>query len=94
MVVDVLRLWDSLFSDPHRFTFLQYFCVAMIVCVRTELFRGEYADNLKLLQRYPPTDLKILLQKAQDLQNPHYLAPPPPLPLSKPPVDESEYETY
>lgn len=28
---EVLRLWDSLFSDEERFSFLNYVCVAMQV---------------------------------------------------------------
>lgn len=28
---DVLRIWDSLFSDEHRFDFLIYICCAMIM---------------------------------------------------------------
>lgn len=28
---DVLRLWDSLFSDPNRFEFLLYVCCGMLV---------------------------------------------------------------
>eukprot|EP01133_Synstelium_polycarpum_P017255 gene17255-20564_t len=50
---DVLRLWDSLFSDPYRFDFLYYFCCAMLICVRNQLLESQFADNLKLLQSYP-----------------------------------------
>eukprot|EP00474_Spongospora_subterranea_P004129 CRZ04587.1 hypothetical protein [Spongospora subterranea] len=28
---DVLRLWDSLLSDPYRFDFLAYFCCSMLM---------------------------------------------------------------
>ncbi|GAM22537.1 hypothetical protein SAMD00019534_057120 [Acytostelium subglobosum LB1] len=50
---DVLRLWDSLFSDPNRFDFLYYFCCAMLICVRQQLLDSPFADNLKMLQHYP-----------------------------------------
>ena len=30
-IPDVLRLWDSLFADEHRFEFLLYFCCAMLM---------------------------------------------------------------
>lgn len=55
---DVMRLWDSLFSDPRRFDFLYYCCCAMLWHVRDELLAGGFADNLKLLQQYPP-DIEI-----------------------------------
>ncbi|EFA75392.1 TBC1 domain family member 13 [Heterostelium album PN500] len=50
---DVLRLWDSLFSDPNRFDFLYYFCCAMLICIRNQLLEAPFGDNLKLLQSYP-----------------------------------------
>ncbi|EGG23268.1 TBC1 domain family member 13 protein [Cavenderia fasciculata] len=50
---DVLRLWDSLFSDPNRFEFLYYFCCAMLICVRNQILESSFADSLKLLQSYP-----------------------------------------
>jgi len=47
---DILRLWDSLFSDPFRFDFLLYVCCAMLICLREELLDGSFAENLKMLQ--------------------------------------------
>lgn len=47
---DVIRLWDSLFSDPDRFHFLSCFCVAMVCTLRTDLLSNDFADNLKMLQ--------------------------------------------
>lgn len=50
---EVLRLWDSLFADERRFQFLNYVCVAMIKCMKQELLRGDFAENLSLLQVRP-----------------------------------------
>jgi len=66
---DVLRLWDTLFSDPKRFDFLIYVCCAMLLCVRDQLLKGDFADNLKLLQNYPPIDIYVILHKAEELRN-------------------------
>jgi len=66
---DVLRLWDSLFSDTKRFEFLIYVCCAMLLCVRDKLLKGDFADNLRLLQNYPPIDIHIILDKAEQLRN-------------------------
>eukprot|EP00743_Colponemidia_sp_Colp-15_P004322 GILK01004662.1.p1 GENE.GILK01004662.1~~GILK01004662.1.p1 ORF type:complete len:427 (-),score=50.89 GILK01004662.1:40-1275(-) len=66
---DIMRLWDSLLADPKRFEFLFYFCCAMIITVRGQLFEGDFADNMHLLQRYPPTDLRQLLETAIKLRN-------------------------
>lgn len=47
---DVMRLWDSLFSDEHRFDFLIHICCAMILLLREQLLEGDFASNVKLLQ--------------------------------------------
>mmetsp|Transcript_6766 Transcript_6766/g.11814 ORF Transcript_6766/g.11814 Transcript_6766/m.11814 type:complete len:319 (-) Transcript_6766:63-1019(-) len=53
---DLLRLWDSLFADPLLvFPFDEIFFNDIVFCkvVRNELFLGDFAHNLKLLQSYP-----------------------------------------
>eukprot|EP00771_Trimastix_marina_P002105 gnl/Trimastix_PCT/3219.p1 GENE.gnl/Trimastix_PCT/3219~~gnl/Trimastix_PCT/3219.p1 ORF type:complete len:488 (-),score=158.61 gnl/Trimastix_PCT/3219:38-1501(-) len=64
---DVLRIWDSLFSDAKRFNFLFYLCSTMIIHYREELLAGDFAHNIKLLQSMPPIDVAILLDEAADL---------------------------
>jgi len=70
---DVLRLWDSLFSDVNRFEFLVYFCCSMIISVRETLLGGDFSDNLKLLQDYPPSDFIKILELAKAMKNPDYV---------------------
>ncbi|KAL1501348.1 hypothetical protein ABEB36_006683 [Hypothenemus hampei] len=64
---DVLRIWDSLFSDEHRFDFLSYVCCAMIVILKNHLLDGDFSSNIKLLQNFPPMDVQIILSKAVEL---------------------------
>ncbi|KAF2075937.1 hypothetical protein CYY_002740 [Polysphondylium violaceum] len=67
---DVLRLWDSLFSDPNRFDFLYYFCCSMLICVRDQLLSFTFADSLKLLQSYPAhIDFHTIYATALSLKN-------------------------
>ncbi|XP_054920859.1 TBC1 domain family member 13 isoform X7 [Dermacentor andersoni] len=47
---DVLRIWDSLFADPQRFTFLIYICYAMLSKLRDKLMMGDFPSIIKLLQ--------------------------------------------
>ena len=50
---DVLRLWDTLLSDPRRFEFLTYFCVATVLSIRNELLQeDDFAFAVKALQRF------------------------------------------
>ncbi|XP_045463599.1 TBC1 domain family member 13 [Harmonia axyridis] len=64
---DVLRIWDSLFSDESRFDFLINVCCAMIIILRERLLQGDFPSNIKLLQSFPPMDVQIILSKAIDL---------------------------
>lgn len=64
---DVLRIWDSLFSDENRFDFLIDVCCAMIIILQNQLLKGDFPSNLKLLQNFPSMDVQIVLSKAIEL---------------------------
>eukprot|EP00466_Bigelowiella_natans_P007729 jgi/Bigna1/53082/estExt_Genewise1Plus.C_150107 len=64
---DTLRLWDSLFADEKRFEYLTYCCCSMLLIYRDKLLEGGFAEGLRLLQDYPPTDLHKILAKATSL---------------------------
>ncbi|CAL7949202.1 unnamed protein product [Xylocopa violacea] len=64
---DVMRIWDSLFADENRFSFLIHICCAMILLLRDQLLAGDFATNVKLLQNFPSTDIQIVLSKAAAL---------------------------
>ena len=70
---DAVRLWDGILGvggggDGAWAAALQRVCVAMLVAVRADLLAGDFAANLKLLQRYPPTvDVRDLLRLADRL---------------------------
>ncbi|KAK9818717.1 hypothetical protein WJX74_002076 [Apatococcus lobatus] len=68
---DVVRLWDTLLSDSAgRTKCLLQLCVAMLCNIRSELLQGDFSQNLKMLQRYPPVDVNAILYKAQQLTLP------------------------
>ncbi|GAB4814178.1 hypothetical protein N2152v2_001224 [Parachlorella kessleri] len=67
---DSLRLWDTLLSDKAgRTDCLLRLCCAMLLHVREELMQGDFAANMKLLQRYPPVDVLVILKKAEELKH-------------------------
>jgi len=65
---DVILIWDSLFSDANRFSFLFDVCCAMLIWLRPQLLSGDFSANLKLLQNFPSTDTRDLLTKAIQLR--------------------------
>uniref|UniRef100_A0A4W3IUM6 TBC1 domain family member 13 n=1 Tax=Callorhinchus milii TaxID=7868 RepID=A0A4W3IUM6_CALMI len=50
LLPDVLRIWDSLFSDVNRFDFLILVCCAMLILIRDQLLAGDFTINMRLLQ--------------------------------------------
>lgn len=64
---DVLRIWDSLFSDPDRFSFLIHICCAMIILLHDHILNGDFPANVKILQNFPPMDIQVVLNKAVEL---------------------------
>ncbi|XP_036341724.1 TBC1 domain family member 13-like isoform X2 [Rhagoletis pomonella] len=65
---DVVRIWDSVFADEHRFEFLIRICCAMILIQREVILQNDFASNVKLLQNYPPIDINVVLSHAVSLQ--------------------------
>jgi hypothetical protein len=64
---DVLMLWDTMFADAHRFMFLLHLCTAIIRCQRDRLLAADFGRTMKLLQNYPPTDMRVLVDAAYDI---------------------------
>ena len=50
MLPDVLHLWDCLFADKYKFSFLFYLCVAVLRLHRTALLKDTAAGVLERLQ--------------------------------------------
>lgn len=65
---DVLTLWDALLTDQSRTDMLINVCTAMLALVRDSLLQNDFASNMKMLQNYPETDIRRILNKAKDLQ--------------------------
>ena len=46
---NVIRLWDTLFSDPDRFNFLNFVCMAAVDLKRATIINGDFADCMENL---------------------------------------------
>eukprot|EP00897_Mesotaenium_endlicherianum_P007196 jgi/Mesen1/6504/ME000332S05508 len=67
---DILRLWDSLLSNTDGpMEILLRVCCSMLVCLRARLLAGDFTTDLKLLQNYPPTDIGVILQTAEQFKS-------------------------
>ncbi|XP_071377289.1 TBC1 domain family member 13 isoform X3 [Centroberyx affinis] len=69
LLPDVIRIWDTLFSDQDRFHFLILVCCAMLILIRDHLLAGDFTINMRLLQDYPISDVHTILTKAKELQD-------------------------
>ena len=66
---DSIRLWDTLLSDPTRFSFTNFVCVALVSFVRDDIIDGDFACCMENLQKSSDrvNDVRDLLTKANDL---------------------------
>ena len=64
---NVIRLWDALLSDPERFNFLNFVCVATVQTKRDIVLEGDFAECMETLQRATDsiTDIRFLLNDAK-----------------------------
>jgi len=66
---DVLSLWDALLTDPTRSDLLIQTCSAMVFLVRDNISTNDFASNMKMLQNYPPIDVRLIIEKARQLSS-------------------------
>lgn len=66
---NVIRLWDTLLSDPKRFNFLNFVSVATVLTKRDICLEGDFAECMETLQRATEsiTDVRTLLNSAKTL---------------------------
>jgi hypothetical protein len=64
-----IRLWDTLLTDPSRFTFTNFVCVALVSFVRDDIIDGDFACCMENLQKasVKVNDVKDMLNKANDV---------------------------
>jgi hypothetical protein len=56
---DTLRIWDALFADPKRFSFLHYVNCALVRSQRSFLLREGFTSGLKRLQNLQSSTCKL-----------------------------------
>jgi len=65
---DVIALWDALFADTRTYDFLIHICCSMIILQRESILQGDFSQNIKILQNYPPIDIQIIISRANSLR--------------------------
>ena len=64
---ELFRLWDYLFADPDRFSYLHYFCTAVVLRAKTAVMGGDLAEALTALQHPCLDDIQEIIAHAQQL---------------------------
>ncbi|TMW55036.1 hypothetical protein Poli38472_013798 [Pythium oligandrum] len=62
------RIWDSLLSDPRRFSFLHYISCALIISQKVKLLSEGFTGALKALQVLEEIDIEDVLAHAQQMR--------------------------
>ncbi|KAI6232542.1 TBC1 domain family member 13 [Aphelenchoides besseyi] len=65
---DTIFLWDTILASYNRIEMTEFICLAMLVNIRDELFAGDFAEDVRLLQHYPVVDVSNLVSKAWELK--------------------------
>ncbi|RWS04182.1 TBC1 domain family member 13-like protein, partial [Leptotrombidium deliense] len=67
---EVLRIWDFLFADDNRFSFLIDVCCSMLMLLHDDLLNGDFASNMKLLQNFPDKiDVSTIIRRAKKIRS-------------------------
>jgi len=68
---DSIRLWDCLLSDPQKFNFTNFTCVALVSFVRDRIVDGDFACCMENLQKASDCVKSVphLLNRANDVCN-------------------------
>jgi len=66
---ECIRLWDTLLTDPTRFNFTNFVCVALVSFVRDDIIDGDFACCMENLQKAAEkvNDVRVLLNKANEV---------------------------
>lgn len=65
---DALRLWDVMLASPRsRKECLLRLCVACVLNIGSDLIEGDFATCMKMLQHYPPVDIRRITRLAAAL---------------------------
>jgi len=67
LLPDTIRLWDSMFASTHKDNFTRYICVTMVLLVRDNLLKGDFAACIGLLQNYPLAHMDTLIEASKAL---------------------------
>ena len=64
-----IRLWDTLITDPSRFNFTNFVCVALVSFVRDTIIDGDFACCMENLQKASDRvkDVRDLLNRANEV---------------------------
>jgi hypothetical protein len=65
---DVLRLWDSLFSED-KFEFMNMICTAIIKMKRQEILQNDFAGIMLTIQNFDSIEIENLIKYGLDLRN-------------------------
>ncbi len=65
---DILRLWDSLFSED-KFEFMNMICTAIIKMKRQEILQNDFAGIMLTIQNFESIEIENLIKYGLDLRN-------------------------
>ena len=68
IIPDILRLWDTIFSEQDKFYFTYFFSIAILEMKRKELLQSDFFGTIKLLQKIDDEDIEVIISKAINIK--------------------------
>ncbi|KAI8636917.1 rab-GTPase-TBC domain-containing protein [Parasitella parasitica] len=68
-IYELMKLWDAIFAQDPTLKIVEYVCLVILLRMRDQLLRKDYAECLTLLMRPPQVSKPAsLVEQAKDLQ--------------------------
>ena len=67
-IPDVLRLWDTVFSEDNYFDYMNCLCIAILKIKKNEIMNLKFCDIILNLKKLDIVDIEILLKVTAEVK--------------------------
>ena len=71
MMPDILRLWDTVFSELDRFYFIYFLSLAVLKWKKKEILKSDFFGIINCLQKIECDDIEQLIEMGIKIKQEH-----------------------
>ena len=68
LMIDILRLWDYVFSEDNKFKKIYYLSLAILLIKKDDILVSDLSEILDMLQNLKKIDVEYLIHSSQKLE--------------------------